>query len=81
MLQNNLTQIISNNTEKTTMTNIVLSSDEQTDLLQHYKTYTIDEQPTVELDWVSRKFPSSGRVARLVEKDGSAVIKQVLDLE
>jgi hypothetical protein len=59
---------------------IILTETEQKDLLSYYKSYEIDEQQTVQSDWVSRKFPSTGRVARCVEKDGSVIIKQVVSL-
>jgi len=56
---------------------IVLTESEKKDLLNYYKSYKIDEQKKVETDWVSRKFPSTGRVARCVEKEHSVIIKQV----
>jgi len=58
---------------------IKLTESEERDLLAHYATFEIDEQETVQPDWVSRKFPSTGRVCRCVESNGSVVIKQIVD--
>lgn len=58
---------------------IELTESEQADLLSYYSGVEIDEQETVQPDWVSRKFPSTGRVIRCVEFNGRVIIKQVLD--
>lgn len=54
-----------------------LTESEENDLLLHYKTFEIDTHEIVQPDWVSRKFPSTGRVCRCVESKGSVVIKQI----
>jgi hypothetical protein len=56
---------------------IELTESEEKDLLAHYVSFETDEQETVQPDWVSRKFPSTGRVCRCVESDGSVVIKKI----
>ena len=56
---------------------IKLTGSEEKDLLSYYAAFEIDEQETVEPDWVSRKFPSTGRVCRCVESKGSVIIKQI----
>ena len=56
---------------------IKLTESEEKDLLAHYATFEIDEQSIVQPGWVSRKFPSTGRVCRCVESDGSVIIKQI----
>jgi hypothetical protein len=56
---------------------IKLRESEERDLLAYYATFEIDEQSIVQPDWVSRKFPSTGRVCRCVETNGSAIIKQI----
>jgi len=58
---------------------ITLTDSEIKDLLAHYAEFKIEESVTVESNWVSRKFPSTGRVARCVESDKSVIIKQVID--
>ena len=48
--------------------------------MSYYLKFKIDEQSVVQSDWVSRKFPSTGRVCRCIElEDGSVLIKQVAD--
>ena len=56
---------------------IKLTESEEKALLSYYAAFEIDEQETVEPDWVSRKFPSTGRVCRCVESKGSVIIKQI----
>ncbi|CAB4222474.1 hypothetical protein UFOVP1655_110 [uncultured Caudovirales phage] len=58
---------------------IEMTEQEKNDLLSHYTSYEIDEQSEVQTDWVSRKFPSSERHVRCVEKNGSVIIKQLID--
>jgi len=58
---------------------INLTEQEKNDLLSFYTSYAIDEQEVVREDWVTRKFPSSGRFIRCVEKDGSVIVKQLTD--
>jgi hypothetical protein len=58
---------------------IKLTESEEQDLLAHYASFEIDEQETVQPNWVSRKFPSTGRVCRCVESNGSVIIKQVVE--
>ena len=58
---------------------IELTESEQSDLLSYYSSVEIDEQETVQPDWVSRKFPSTGRVIRCVELNGIVIIKQLVD--
>ena len=58
---------------------IKLTESEEKDLLSYYAAFEIDEQETVEPDWVSRKFPSTGRVIRCVELNGRVIIKQLVD--
>lgn len=58
---------------------ISLTETEEKEILSYYGSYVIDEQQNIESDWVSRKFPSSGRVVRCVEKDNYVIIKQVFD--
>jgi len=58
---------------------IKLTESEEKDLMAHYATFEIEEQEIVQPDWVSRKFPSTGRVCRCVESNGSVVIKQVVE--
>lgn len=58
---------------------IKLTESEEKDLLAHYASFEIDEQETVQPNWVSRKFPSTGRVCRCVESNGSVIIKQVVE--
>lgn len=60
---------------------ITLSETEINDLNASYSSFEIDEQTEVQPDWVSRKFPSSGRVMRCVENDGVVIIKQMRDIE
>ena len=57
---------------------IELTETEQNDLLAVYEGFTIDEQQTVEPDWVSRKFPSTGRVIRCAEQNNRVVVKQLV---
>ena len=56
---------------------IELHETEINDLNNSYSAFEIDEQSEVKPDWVSRKFPSSGRIIRCVENNGVVVIKQV----
>ena len=58
---------------------IKLTESEEKDLLSYYAAFEIDEQETVEPDWVSRKFPSTDRVIRCVELNGRVIIKQLVD--
>lgn len=59
---------------------IILTESEQKDLMSYYLKFKIDEESVVQSDWVSRKFPSTGRVCRCIElEDGSVLIKQVAD--
>lgn len=58
---------------------IELTVEEKNNLLSHYTSYEIDEQSEVQPDWVTRKFPSSGRHIRCVEKNGLVIIKQLID--
>ena len=58
---------------------IELTESEQLDLLSYYSGVEIDEQETVQPDWVSRKFSSTGRVIRCVELNGRVIIKQLVD--
>ena len=58
---------------------IELTESEQSDLLSYYSGIEIDEQETVQPVWVSRKFPSTGRVIRCVELNGRVIIKQLVD--
>ena len=59
---------------------IKLTESEEKDLLAYYASFEIDEQETVQPDWVSRKFPSTGRVlCRCVESNGSVIVKQVVE--
>ena len=58
---------------------IKLTESEEKDLLLYYAAFEIDEQETVQPDWVSRKFPSTGRVIRCVELNGRVIIKQLVD--
>ena len=58
---------------------IKITESEEKDLLSYYTTFEIDEQETVQPDWVSRKFPSTGRVIRCVELNGRVIIKQLVD--
>jgi hypothetical protein len=58
---------------------IILTESEEKDLLAYYATFEIDEQSMVCPDWVSRKFPSTGRICRCVESNGSVIIKQIVE--
>lgn len=58
---------------------IELTESEQSDLLSYYSGVEIDEQETVQPDWVSRKIPSTGKVIRCVELNGRVIIKQLVD--
>ena len=58
---------------------IILTESEEKDLLAYYATFEIDEQSIVQPDWVSRKFPSTGRICRCVESNGSVIIKQIVE--
>lgn len=58
---------------------IKITESEERDLLAYYTAFGIDEQETVQSDWVSRKFPSTGRVCRCVEINGSVIIKQIVE--
>jgi hypothetical protein len=58
---------------------IELTEQEKNDLLSCYVSYEIVEDEIIQPDWVTRKFPSSGRLIRCVEKEGGAVIKQLHD--
>lgn len=58
---------------------IKITDSEEKDLLSYYSSFEIDEQETVQSDWVSRIFPSTGRVCRCVETDGSVIIKQIVE--
>ena len=60
---------------------ITLSETEINDLNASYSSFEIDEQTEVQPDWVSRQFPSSGRVMRCVENDGVVIIKQMRNIE
>ena len=56
---------------------IKLRESEEKDLLAYYATFEIDEQSIVQPDWVSRKFPSTGRICQCVEINKSVIIKQI----
>ena len=58
---------------------IILTDAEKNDLMLHYGAFQIDEQLEITSQWVSRKFPSTGRVARCIEENGGVTIKQVVD--
>ena len=58
---------------------ITITDSEERDLLAYYSSFEIDEQSIVQPDWVSRKFPSTGRVCRCVETNGSVIIKQIVE--
>lgn len=57
---------------------ITLTVSEQADLIKHYGSFEIDEQQDVQPDWVSRRFPSTGRVCRVVEANGTVIVKQII---
>lgn len=59
---------------------IILTESEQIDILSYYPTYIVDEQEGERPDnesWVSRLFPSTGRMARIKQDGNHAIIKQV----
>lgn len=58
---------------------IELTEQEKNDLLSFYTSYMIDKQEIVQKDWVTRKFPSTGRFIRCVEINGSVIIKQLFE--
>lgn len=58
---------------------IMLTRSEEVDLIKRYGSFELDEQQDVQPDWVSRKFPSTGRVCRVVEANGTVIIKQIVN--